>query len=322
MYLLQKLPSPEERVGSRVTNPKTIERERGYILLFTLGVLSVIAVLALSVATSVRLEARAMSDEKTKLQQEYALSGAVQRALVQLDINLSKDAKDRGQSTAEDRGKTNVLQTLDFDLGLNGFELHVSSTDASLLPDGNLLSYDEWVRLAVVLGADDEGARVFAKTILQNKRAIELSSGRDGFRLMKEIVGSSTLSLPLVRGALNNQGLDLTDLIVIGTQKKHLDINESSLLMFKILANFSNSQLVRLSSLRSRGVVSDAEAVQLLSGSTVPLRREVSNYLRLSVENFGSLGSKSLGVVALIKKERDAFQIVDTTYILGSSSQH
>lgn len=321
MYLLQKLLSLDVPVGSSIANPLTIVRERGYILLFTLGVLSVIAVLALSIATSVRLEARALSDGKTKLQQEYALSGAVQRALVQLDINLLKGAKDGGQSTAGDRGKPIILQALDFDLGLNGFELHGSSTDACLLPDGNILSYDEWARLAVILGADDDGAKVFAKTILQDKRALELSNGKAGFRSIKEIIGSSTLSLPLIRGALNNQGLDLTDLIVIGTQKKQLDINDSSLVMFKILANFSNAQLVVLSALRSRGVISDAEAAQLLGGNTPLLKREVSNYLRLKVENYGSFGSKSLGMVALIKKEGDAFQIVDTTYVLKSPSQ-
>ncbi|OYT92797.1 MAG: hypothetical protein CFE43_06955 [Burkholderiales bacterium PBB3] len=315
MYLLQKRSS----LGGGISSGAVVgASERGYILLFTLGVLSVIAVLALSVATAVRLEARALGDEKIKLQQQYALTGAVHRGIAQLSVNASKDAKDRGQSTPDNLGKPSAISAVVFDLELNGFELHGASLDASLLPDGNLLSYDEWMRLAVVLGANDEGAQTFAKTVLQDKRAIELSTGRGGFRSIKEIVGSNTLSLPLIRGALNDQGLDLTDLIVIGTQKKQLDINESPLVMFKILANFSTSQLERLSTLRTRGVVSDAEAAQMLSGNAIPRRREASNFLRLSVENHGALGSKSLGLVALIKKEGDAFQIVDSTYIQSS----
>lgn len=318
MYLLQKLYSLRVHACKRATIPTANARERGYILLFTLGVLSVIAVLALSVATSVRLEARGLGDEKIKLQQQYALIGAVHYGLARLGSDLSKVAKDSGQSAPADLSKPNGVSGLVFDLDLNGFELHGASLDASLLPDANLLSYEEWMRLAVVLGADVEEAKAFAKTVLQDKRAIELSTGRGGFRSIKEILGSNTLSLPLLRGALNNQGLVLADLIVIGTQKKQLDINESSLAMFKILANFSNAQLVRLSTLRSRGVVSGAEATQLLSGSAVPQRREVSNFLRLSVESRGSLGSKSLGVVALIKKEGEVFQIVDSVYIQSS----
>jgi hypothetical protein len=318
MFLLLKRSSLEICISPRVAVATDGVRERGYILLFTLGVLSVIAVLALSVATSVRLEARALGDEKIRLQQQYALTGAVHRGIAQLSANVSKDTKDRGQSTTDNLGKPSVISAIVFDLELNGFELHGASHDASLLPDGNLLSYDEWMRLAVVLGANDEGAQVFAKAVLQDKRAIELSTGRSGFRSIKEIVGSNTLSLPLIRGALNDQGLDLTDLIVIGTQKKQLDINESSLVMFKILANFSNSQLERLSTLRSRGNVSDAEASQILSGNAVPRRREASNFLRLNVENHGALGNKSLGLVALIKKEGDAFQIVDSTYTQSS----
>jgi hypothetical protein len=320
MCLLQKQFNLEMCKSTQATPATAVAREQGYILLFTLGVLSVIALLALSVATSVRYEARALGDEKIKLQQQYALMGAVHRGLAQLSANVSKDTKDSGQSTPDKLGKPNGNSALAFDLELNGFELHGASVDASLLPDGNLLSYEEWVRLAVVLGADDEGAQSFAKAVLQDKRAIELLTGKSGFRSIKEIVGSNTLPLPLMRGAQNNQGLDLTDLIVIGTQKKHLDINESHLVMFKILANFSNAQLGNLNTLRSRGGVSNAEAAQLLNGSTVPLRREASGFLRLNVENRGSLGSRSLGLVALIKKEGEAFQIVDSTYVQNSPS--
>ena len=56
----------------------------GYILLFTLGVLAVVAVLSLSVASAVRIEARSIGDEKVKVQQEYAMSGAVDNPKVLL----------------------------------------------------------------------------------------------------------------------------------------------------------------------------------------------------------------------------------------------
>ena len=315
MYSSRKLSSLRAYASPRVRCLRAAPEERGYILLFTLGVLSVIAMLTLSVATAVRLEARSLADSKTKLQLEYALLGAVHHGLAQLGDSLSKVTKDSGQSRTDTSNKPNGPPKLVFDLGLNGFELRGVSQDASLLPDGNLLSKDEWIRLAKVLGADEAAAGVFAEAVLQEKKATELVTGKQGFRSIKEIVGSNTLSLPLMRGAFNSQGLSLTDLIVIGTQKKQLDINESALVMFKILANFSNPQLVRLDTLRSRGAVSDAETTQLLSGSGVQVRSEVSNFLRLKVENTGPIGVKSQGIVALIKREGDVFQVVDSSYI-------
>ena len=274
--------------------------------------------LTLSVATNVRLEAQSLADSKTKLQLEYALSGAVHHGLAQLGNSLSKATKDSGQSPVDAANKPNGPSKLVFDLELNGFELHGVSQDASLLPDGNLLSKDEWIRLAKVLGADEAAAGAFAEAVLQVKKETELVTGKQGFRSIKEIVGSNTLSLPLMRGALNSQGLSLTELIVIGTQKKQLDINESALVMFKILANFSNPQLMRLDTLRSRGAVSDAETTQLLSGSAVQVRREVSNFLRLKVENTGLIGIKSQGIVALIRRDGDVFQVLDSSYTHSS----
>ena len=289
-------------------------------MLFTLGVLSVIAMLTLSVATTVRLEARALGESKTKLQLEYALSGAVHRGVAQLSDSMPKAAQDRGQLRPDTSNKSSAFSELVFDLDLNGFELRGITQDASLLPDGNLLSKDEWTRLAKVLGADEVGASAFAEAVLRDKKATELVTGNLGFRSIREIVGSNTLPLPLIRGALNNQGLSLTDLIVIGTQQKQLDINKSALVMFKILANFSAPQLERLNTLRSRGVVSDAEATQLLSGNAALQRREASSFLRLKVENTGSIGPKSFGIVALVKKEGDVFQVVDSSYVQRSLS--
>jgi type II secretory pathway component PulK len=107
---------------------------RGYILLFTLGVLSVIAVLALSVASSVRLEATSVQLEKVRLQQEYALRGAAHRAVAILDAHAKRTKLDAAQNTPVPKRDSSAMALFPFSFELNGFSLTVEGSDASLWP--------------------------------------------------------------------------------------------------------------------------------------------------------------------------------------------
>ncbi|OYU46333.1 MAG: hypothetical protein CFE44_02650 [Burkholderiales bacterium PBB4] len=287
----------------------------GYVLLFTLGVLAVVAVLSLSVASAVRIEARSISDEKVRVQQEYAMSGAVHHAMAAIESQLENKGKDSGQSQSTSSKVESSTFASTFDLELHGFEMHSVVTDATLLPDGNLLTLEEWEKVAGVLGGKPDESKEFAALILNERNRIEQQTGRKGFRSLRELTDSNTLPLPLVRGALNDRGLVLADLVVLGTQKKLLDINESPLEMFEILAGFDRPKLERLRALRSRGRLSESEAKQLIGNNAIEIRRETSNFLRLTVKSRAGLGSRSLDTIALIKKDNNQNLLLDTVFI-------
>ena len=62
--------------------------EGGYILLFVLGVLAVVAVLALGMSSTLRLDAQRTVQDKDRLQEEYALKGMAHYTVARLNVGL------------------------------------------------------------------------------------------------------------------------------------------------------------------------------------------------------------------------------------------
>ena len=75
------LPSCSSRSANQLQT-----HEHGYILLFALGLMAVLATLVLSVTVTLRLDAQLLSREKTALQEVYLLRGAAQYTALQLGI--------------------------------------------------------------------------------------------------------------------------------------------------------------------------------------------------------------------------------------------
>lgn len=292
----------------------TMVVNKGYILLFTLGVLVVISVLILSMAASLRLDAQLIGRGKTRLQSEYTLKGAVQYAAARLNVTQATLSQLAGKPPDPvSRRKLWFASEGPYPLEFSGSQLTVQIEDAGVLPDANLLSEPEWERLFVELGAGEARASgVFAKAIYESKLRIAKGLGSLGFASLQELVNSQSLPRHLTAG-VNSQGrFGIHDVLVVGSESKQLDVNRSPLVLFKVLAGFNDSQLGNLQLARTRGEIAPIEGQKILSGSSAKMMTGKTDMLTVKIYfNNGNDSLSGLMVVALLKLENNTYKVID-----------
>jgi len=287
---------------------------RGYILLFTLGVLAVISVLILSIALSLRLDAQLLAREKTRLQEEYAVSGAIRYVAARLSVTLESQKQLAGKPfDTVSRRKMWFPDEGPYPFQLAGMDMVAHFEDAGLLPDANLLNEPEWQRLLLELGADSpQSAGIFAKSIVESRQGLTKTNGAAGFASLGEIMVSQSLPQHVARGVNSSVRLDLKDLLVVGTELKQLDINRSPLVLFKVLAGLSDGQLSNLQLARSRGPILPIDGNRFLVGSSAKLMTGKTDMLRVKIQiNNGNAPAAGLMAVALLKLESNTYRVID-----------
>lgn len=287
-------------------------RSRGYILLFTLGVLAVISVLILSMTVSLRMDAQLISREKVRLQDEYTLRGAVQYVIARLGVTLESQRQLAGRALdTTSRRKLWFPNEGPYSVQLGGTELVVHLDDAGVLPDANLLTEQEWQRLFAELGAGGgRSADMLAKAVVESKLSILRNWGIGGFTSLADLLGIQTLPQHLTRGENSEGRPGAKDLLVVGTDMKQLEINHSPLVLFKVLAGFTDNQVDNLKLARSRGPISLAEGQKLLSGSPAKLMSSPSEYIRvfISIKDGGET-LHGMYAIVLLKNEDNVFSV-------------
>lgn len=291
---------------------RAFEKNSGYILLFTLGVLAVISVLILSMTLSLRMDAQLVSRERSRLQDEYTLRGAVQYVIARLGVTLESQRQMAGKSL--DSTSQRKLWSLDeglYPVRLDGADLLVSITDGGALPDANLLTEQEWQRLFVALGADGkQSASSFAGAIMEARLSASKIIGGAGFESLSELTGIQSVPQFLTRSENSVGRSSLIDLLVIGTELKQLEINQSPLVLFKILAGFTENQVDSLKLTRSRGPISLTDGQKLLIDSPVKLMSNKSEYVRVKIyfKNDGNT-IRGMQAIALLKRENSIYKL-------------
>lgn len=299
-------------------NVPVIARERGYILLFTLGTLAVLSVLILSMVLSLRLDAQLGTAERVRLNDEYRLTGAANYAVARLNVvvearsllsSKSSGASDRGRLWTDDAGPYSAIL-----LGKNFlFEIE----DAVILPDANLLTEQEWKRLLLQLGLEDEQkALELAKAVVESRIDMGSKIGGGGFATLQDLMASQILPQYLTRGAANLGAMGLSDLVVVGTERKQIEINKTPLTLFSVLADFNAEQLSNLQSFRKRGFISQEEGQKLLYPSAVTIMTSKSPWIRLKIKYLNpDNGNHSMQAIALLKLDNEYYKIFDLIII-------
>ncbi len=292
-------------------------REEGYILLFTLGVLAVISVLVLSMSVTLRLDAQLVAREKTRLQDEYVLRGAVQYLVARLSVTARavKDAAARPIDPVE-RRKLWWSDEGPYVFQFEGRTVTIQLEDAGVLPDVNLLTLPEWARLFQVLGVTDgQRAEKLASVVIATRGGIVKHAGSAGFNGLDELVGQSFLPRNLTLADSNAGQTGLEGLVAIGTGLKQLDINRSPIQLFKVLGDFSEEQLSKLKSERARGEISLDAAQRLILNSPIKLMTGKSSQLRaiLTLKPVDGAGTELHGI-ALLRPEGDLYKVVNQTF--------
>lgn len=314
MYLSQKDHKVIRDALSRRLNEsrRGFEKNSGYILLFTLGVLAVISVLILSMTLSLRMDAQLVSREKSRLQDEYTLRGAVQYVIARLGVTLESQRQMARKSL--DSNSQRTLWSLDeglYPVRLDGADLLVSISDGGSLPDANLLTEPEWQRLFVELGADGkQSASSFARAIIEARLSASKTIGGAGFESLSELTGIQSLPPYLTQGEKSVGRPSLIDLLVIGTELKQLEINQSPLVLFKVLAGFDENKADTLKLTRSRGTITLIEGQKLLIDSRVKLMTNKSEYIRVEIY-FQNSGNTIHGMraIALLQRENNIYKL-------------
>ena len=280
--------------------------EGGYILLFVLGVLAVVAVLALGMSSTLRLDAQRTVQDKDRLQEEYALKGMAHYTVARLNVGLQaqRQAATRPLEAAERRALW-VAEESPYTLEFAGFSATVQMEDAGIIPDANRLDEAEWQRLFSALGEKDTKLIAsYAKAVLLTKQSIVINQGGMGSTSLHELRHIPALPQHLVRG--------VHDHVLVGTQLKQLEINRSPLLLFRVLGGLDEAQVKALQSTRSRGAIASADATRLLGNSTVPLMTQKSSFLRVRITLKTPQGADYAPVaVVLLKMENNAYKLLD-----------
>ena len=289
-------------------------RSKGYILLFTLGVLVVISVLVLSMAVSLRLDAQLVGREKERLQEEYALLGAVQYAVARLNTTLESqrqaggkpfDSKSRRNFWFPDEGP--------YPINIFGVELVASLEDAGSYPDANLLTERDWQRLFAEMGEIDlQASSALAGVVVRSKLSLAKRSSAGGFTNFRELLSNAGLPQYLTRGSVSSGTPGIIELLAIGTGQKQLEINRSPLALFKVLAGFNDSQIANLQLARSRGTIGPIEGQKLLLGSTAKLMLEKTDLIKIKIQmKNDTVPVHTMRAVAILKLENGIYKILN-----------
>lgn len=253
--------------------------ERGYILLFTLGALTLAAVLLAGVGPAVRLDAQAVAADRERLASEYALRACVQRAMAQITatpVLKQLQAAQPGVVNPQDLWEPGpTLRSFD----AAGRRVEASIVDAGGIPDGNLLTRDEWIRLLTASRwTSAETAPAHADAVLQRRARVLVVTGM-GFVDFDE----TGLAREWIEGDPDDVDRPpLRDLVTWGTGLKQIEWNQTPLLMFHVLGGATPSQIGRIDALRRSASAPTPDQIrQALAGVGGNLQTGASRAVRI-----------------------------------------
>lgn len=244
-------------------------RDQGYVLLFVLGLLVVVATLVLGTSASLRIDAQLLARKKDDLQNRYLLEGAAHTAAVQLSVTRMVDALQLPPDAP-------LLRDADlwrvgggpYSLTLDGRRVEISLLDAGGLPDANLLTEVEWSRLLLALGAPTPAAaQEWAFSIGRTRSQLIAMRGGPGFETVRELLELPFLPREIVEGGTERTPLGLADLVVIGPRSRTVDLDNTPLVLFNVLGQVPQEKLQLLSRLRAAGPIPQDQATAWVQGT-------------------------------------------------------
>ncbi len=272
--------------------------ERGYILLFALGLMAVVTTVVLGVSVSLRLDGQLLAREKEALQESYVLQSAAAYTAMQLGIAsavaganppLPEDVRrnwalwrlpDAGAPPAAAPGTapsarsaaaaaaagTTPIATYEAALGSRRFTAELQ--DASGLPDANELTAQEWERLFALLGTAPDRARELALLVMEFKNRVMDARGTAGFSSMRELLDWNEIPRAMVRGGTTQVPVGLQDLLVAGTKNRKIRLDTTPVVLLRALGNPTDTHLQQLAAMRRTGApITAAQAQQWTAGT-------------------------------------------------------
>lgn len=254
--------------------------QRGYVLIFVIGVVFVLSVMVLGLSSVTRIDAGSVAAKKKLLQSEYLLKGAVQRVAWGLESGQLPMDLLPGPQAKEPFELDNYLRR-PLTMQLEGQSLRVQIDDATTLIDPNRLTRDMWIRLGFVLGLDASASEHLGDEVERARAAHGAISSAPLFRDFHDLSVVNGLSRALIFGTRGGAHPALLDLLVFGKVDDRLDLNYSPLSLYKVVHNTSEGQLRALAAWRTQRWLTPQDEQRLLGGvpaapqSTTPVARSL-----------------------------------------------
>ena len=293
-----------------VVSSPTPKGDEGYVLLFVLGLLVVVATLILGTSSSLRIDAQLLAQKKDDLRDRYLLEGAANITAARLGITRMVDALQlpaespllRGVPLWRPDGKT-------YNLTLENRTIDVALQDASGLPDANLLTEAEWSRLLTALGAPTPAlAQEWASSITHTRSQLIAMRGGPGFQTQRELLDLPILSRELIYGGTERTPKGLANLVVIGTRSRTVDLDNTPLILLNAMGQITPEHIQTLTRLRSLGPIPQAQRDAWLQGTGLTAKRPGDATSAVIAAMTLSSGSTR---TALIAGDNTGFRVVD-----------
>lgn len=263
-------------------------RAPGFILIYALGILIFITVIALSLAYVLRLDAKLVSYEKTALKTEQTLRGALHYTLAQLARTKAlQPIAAQGQLRLDKADALWNENAGPYRLELDDIAVDIEFSHIN--PDINLVTRDVLARLLLYIGARDIGeAGQYADIVLaardkdKAQAAPQPSAGKPpankppaaGFSRMEEVLALEAIPLELRNGSrpVKNEAGEVTEpgkpglaqLFSVASGARTLDANRSDLALVAAFSNAPLDKLLEFDRLRRQKPMGPDEAAAFL----------------------------------------------------------
>ncbi len=267
------------------------QRAGGFILMYVLGVMIVLSMLALSVAYKQRVAVQLVINEKETTQQDLVLDSAAQYTVAQLArskaleplVNIKDSAVDALERWQADGH---------YQISIGDDQVAIAIVTSVEPPDINLIDEAELMRLFKALGAEEPAAKEYAKGILRSRP-------KDGFATLDDLANLPDAPARFMRGseaeeaggesgpAAKGKHKGLLDLVTVGSKSKQISLKESPIELIAAFTAAPNEKLVEFEALRrSKPKVEVDEAVRIL-GDAVRRLQGSGNVFKAKLELIG-----------------------------------
>ena len=306
--------------GSRNT-----PRQRGYVLLFVLGLLAVVATLVLGASVNLRLDTQLLAREKARLQEHYALEGAAQYAALQLGVSHAVQAlRLEPRNPALRDWPLWQADGSERQVDVAGTAVSVQLRDVTGLPDANILTEPQWQRLLLLAGVPREDeAKKLATSLVLLREQLRGMRGQAGFSSLQELLQWSALPPAVAYGDAAKGRPGLAELLVVGNGNQRVDLDRTPPLLLKALGSgVSDEHLKILATWRSEGPVTAQQAQQWLQGTGLTAHPPgASASAVLAQLRLAGAGAAAPPLLALIAGENGGFSVIDRWPASGPSGR-
>ena len=285
---------------------------RGFVLMFVLGILIVLATLVTGASLANRQRLADTAGTRNILQTHLAVYGALQATMAKLSLD-----RELASSVATDPSVGRGLQRIpeawlpaeqERYMTLDGRAFNVGIAQAAWFPDANALSVTDWGRLLSVLGVSDAQAAVLAKRIAAKRDLLRSTGSGRGFTNLYQIFDDLALPPSVLFGRNNGDTPGLIDLISLGTESRETEPMHTPWIIYRALYNATDSQIKRMQAQRSAGLLTKALEAEILNMATsssgqLPQSPPPALLLRILVKPVPSTDAvnPSIGLIGFVK---------------------